>query len=137
MIARLGFLAPELLQKAGIKGDVAAAEIDLENLLESAAEWTMAPVARFPGVPMILAMTHRRDLDYGRIVATIRSFGVPHLHDVGLRDRFTPENDPDSVKTTLGMWYQAFDRSLTQEEVQEAHQNVAKRLAAMLPVQIL
>ncbi len=136
-IASLGFLSSELLQKFGIKGDVAAAEIDVEALIASSnTEWKMAPVARFPGVPMILALTHGRDLEYQRIIDTINSFNVPHLHEVGLRDRFVPEGD-DVIKTTLGMWYQAFDRSLTQEEIAGAQQQLATRLASTLPVKLL
>ena len=128
-VASLGFVSSG-------KGDVLAAEIDIEALLAaSKAEWTMAPVARFPGVPMILAVTHGHDLQYQRIVDTIRSFNVQHLHDVGLRDRFAP--DDETIKTTFGMWYQAFDRSLTQEEVTALQQQLASRLAAMLPVKVL
>ena len=97
----------------------------------------MAPVARFPGVPMILALTHARDLEYQRIIDTIRSFDVPYLHEVGLRDRFVPEGTDDIIKTTLGMWYQAFDRSLTQDEIAGFQQNLASRLAAALPVKLL
>jgi len=134
-VATLGFIAQPLLQRFGIKGDVLAAEIDIEALLASTGEWKMSPVARFPGVPMILALTHGRDLEYQRIIETIRSLDVPFLHEVGLRDRFTP--DPDTIKTTLGMWYQAFDRSLTQDEVAEIHQNVASRVADLLPVKVL
>jgi phenylalanyl-tRNA synthetase beta chain len=135
-IANAGFVAAEVLQTFGIKGDVLAAEVDVEALLAaSKAEWTMASVARFPGVPMILAVTHGHDLEYQRIVDTIRSFNVQHLHDVGLRDRFAP--DEQTIKTTLGMWYQAFDRSLTQEEVAALQQQLASRLAAMLPVKVL
>jgi phenylalanyl-tRNA synthetase beta subunit len=96
----------------------------------------MAPVARYPGVPMILALTHERDLAYQRIVDTIRSFDVPFLQEVGLRDRFVPEGE-ETIKTTLGMWYQAFDRSLTQEEVSALQQRLASRLADMLPVKLL
>jgi phenylalanyl-tRNA synthetase beta chain len=128
-IASLGVVA------AG-KGDVLAAEIDVEALLAaSAADWTMAPVARFPGVPMILAITHGRELEYQRVVDTIRSFEIQYLHDVGLRDRFEPE--AGTIKTTLGMWFQAFDRSLTQDEVNALQQQLASRLAAMLPVKVL
>ena len=61
---------------------------------------------------------------------------MPHLHEVGLRDRFLPENE-STIKTTLGMWYQAFDRSLTQDEVAQIHQNVASRVAEILPVKVL
>lgn len=134
-VATLGFIAQPILQRFGVKGDVLAAQIDIEALLASTSEWKMAPVARFPGVPMILALTHGRDLEYQRIIETIRSLDVQFLHDVGLRDRFTP--DPDTIKTTLGMWYQAFDRSLTQDEVAQIHQSVASRVAALLPVKVL
>jgi phenylalanyl-tRNA synthetase beta chain len=135
-IASLGFIAAEVLQKFGIKGDVGAAEIDVEALIAATGEWQMAPVARYPGVPMILALTHERDLAYQRIVDTIRSFEVPFLQEVGLRDRFVPEGE-EIIKTTLGMWYQAFDRSLTQEEVSALQQRLASRLADMLPVKLL
>lgn len=136
-IASVGFLSGEVLHHFGIKGDVAVAEIDIEAIIASSdTEWKMAPVARFPGVPMILALTHARDLEYQRIVDTIRSFEIPHLHEVGLRDRFVPDGT-DIIKTTLGMWYQAFDRSLTQEEITGYHQNLASRLAATLPVNLL
>jgi phenylalanyl-tRNA synthetase beta chain len=135
-VATLGFIAPPILQRFGVKGEVAAAEIDIHALLASTSEWKMAPVARFPGVPMILALTHGRDLEYQRIIETIRSLKVPFLHEAGLRDRFVPENQ-ETIKTTLGMWYQAFDRSLTQDEVAQIHQSVASRVAELLPVKVL
>jgi phenylalanyl-tRNA synthetase beta chain len=136
-IGSAGYLAAETTSRFGIKGDVAAAEIDLEALLASTGKWTMSPVARFPGVPMIMAMTHGRELEYGRVIQTIKSLDVPHLHEVGLRDRFEPEGQENVVKTTLGMWYQAFDRSLTQDEVGEIHQRLAARVAEQLPVKVL
>jgi phenylalanyl-tRNA synthetase beta chain len=135
-IADIGSLSQQVLRAFDIKGDVIAAEVDIEALLASQSDWKMQPVARFPGVPMILAVTHAHDLEYQRLVDTIRSFDVPHLHEVGLRDRFVPEGG-EVVKTTLGMWYQAFDRSLTQEEVATLQQNLASRLAAALPVKLV
>jgi len=135
-IATLGFIAPDVLQRFGVKGDVAAMELDLEALLASTSDWKMAPVARFPGVPMTLALTHGADIEYQRIIETIRALDVDYLHEVGLRDRFIPENE-NTIKTTLGMWYQAFDRSLTQEEVAKIHQNAAARVAELLPVKVL
>ena len=136
LIATVGLLSSEIQQRFGIKGDVIAAEIDIEALLAATGEWKMAQVARFPGVPMILAMTHARDLEYQRVISTIRSLSVPYLHEVGLRDRFVPEGQ-DVVKTTLGMWYQAFDRSLTQEEVGQLHHSLASKVADLLPVKLV
>ena len=135
-IGDIGALSSQVLRTFDIKGEVIAAEIDLEALLASEVDWKMLPVARFPGVPMILAVTHGHDLEYQRLIETIRSFDVPYLHEVGLRDRFVPEG-ANVVKTTLGMWYQAFDRSLTQEEVSALQQNLASRLTAALPVKLV
>jgi phenylalanyl-tRNA synthetase beta chain len=137
IIAHVGFLSADVLQRFGIKGDVLAAEIDAEVLLASTAEWKMKEVAHYPGIPMILAISHARDLEYGRVIDTIRSLEVPYLHEVGLRDRFVPEDNDGTIKTTLGMWYQAFDRSLTQEEVGESHQRLASRVADLLPVKLI
>ena len=47
---------------------------------------------------MILALTHGRDLEYQRIIDTIRSLNVPYLHEVGLRDRFVPEGDENASR---------------------------------------
>ena len=135
-IASIGALSSEALHTFDIKGEVHVAEVNIPALLESQKEWKMAPVARFPGVPMILAVTHGHDLQYQRLLDTIRGFEVPYLHDVGLRDRFVPEGG-DVVKTTLGMWYQAFDRSLTQEEVAALQQQLATRLTSALPVKLV
>src|SRR5207245_6428080 len=135
-IAGIGALSNEVLHTFDIKGEVYAAEVDIAALLASQRDWKMAPVARFPGVPMILAVTHGHDLEYQRLIDTIRGFEVPYLHEVGLRDRFVPEGG-DMVKTTLGMWYQAFDRSLTQEEVAALQQQLAKRLTSTLPVKLV
>jgi phenylalanyl-tRNA synthetase beta chain len=136
-VATLGFLSADVLGRFGIKGEVAAAELDIEALLASQTEWKMTPVARFPGIPMVLGLMHARELEYQKLIDTIHAMDIPHLHEVGLRDRFVPDGEENLVKTTLGMWYQAFDRSLTQDEVAQWQQQLASRLAESLPVKLL
>jgi phenylalanyl-tRNA synthetase beta chain len=135
-LGHIGVMRRAVLQTFGVKGDVIAGELRIDPIVAAKHDWKMSPVARFPGVPMILAITHEPHIEYQKLIDTIRAFDVPHLHEVGLRDRFKPD-DSNVVKTTLGMWYQAFDRSLTQEEVAAAQQQLASRLAAALPVQII
>ena len=137
VIARLGTLATEILQAFDIKGEVLAGEIDLEALLASTAEWKMSAVPRYPGVPMVLGLLHGPDLSYQRLHDAIRSLETPHLQEIGLRDRFVPDDSAGVVKTTLGMWYQAFDRSLTQDEVAASQQRLAARLTELLPVKLI
>ncbi|MFN2443206.1 MAG: phenylalanine--tRNA ligase subunit beta [Thermoanaerobaculia bacterium] len=135
-VAVAASVARETLAQWELKGDVWFAEIELDALLEQKGDWKMAPVSRHPGVPMVIAMMHAPDLPFQTIVEKIRSLDVPHLAEVGLWDRFVPEGG-DEVKTALGMWYQAFDRSLTQEEIADSHALIVKRLAELLPVRIL
>ncbi len=84
---------------------------------------------------MVLRLLHDGDLKYGTILEAVRAMEIAHLAEVGLWDRFVPP-DGDQIKTTLAMWYQAMDRSLTQEEVAEIHQEVTRRVRAALPVTI-
>jgi phenylalanyl-tRNA synthetase beta chain len=135
-IAVIGVLRREIAEAFDMKGDVVAAEIDVDALVGSFHEWKMTPISRYPGVPMVLGLMHKPSLTYQQVIEKIRSLDVPYLQEVGLRDRYFPP-DAEEVKTLLGMWYQAADRSLTQEEVAEIHQSVSDRLAGLLPVNVL
>jgi phenylalanyl-tRNA synthetase beta chain len=135
-VAVAASVARETLVQWDLKGEVWFGEIELDALLGQEGDWKMEAVSRHPGVPMVIAMIHSPDLPFQTIVEKIRSLDVPHLTEVGLWDRFVPEGG-EEVKTALGMWYQAFDRSLTQEEIGDSHALIAKRLAELLPVRIL
>lgn len=134
-VAVLGVLDRDVLRRAGVKGVVAAGEIDLEALVAAAGAWRMDEISRHPGIPMVLALLHERELRYGTILHAIRSIDVSHLREVGLWDRFVPE-EGNEVKTTLAMWYQAFDRSLTQDEVGEIHERLTRQVLDKLPVRL-
>jgi phenylalanyl-tRNA synthetase beta chain len=137
-VAVIGVVDPAAASRFEIKGDVIAGQLDLEALIASRHEWKMAPVSRYPGVPMVIGMFHKRSLSYQTIVDTIRGLQIPHLHEVGLWDRFTPQDSSEGeVKTALGLWYQADDRSLTQEEVAELNRSLTTRVSELLPVRII
>ena len=135
-VARLGLVARQVLDRIGIKGEVLAAEVDLDALVRHVADWTMEEVSRFPGIPMVLRLLHGHSLEYATIVDRIRELDVPHLQQIGIWDRFVPE-DSEQIKTTLGMWYQAIDRSLTQDEVDDIHARISTEIAKLLPVTIV
>jgi phenylalanyl-tRNA synthetase beta subunit len=80
---------------------------------------------------------HKPDLEYGAIVSAVRAMEIPQLREVGVWDRFVPEKGEGEVKTALGLWYQMFDRSLTQEEVAEVHARLVEKLVAALPVRLI
>lgn len=134
VIGFIGVVEPKLLRDRGHRGPAVAGEILLAPLASGGVGWTMTPVSRFPGVPMALALVHDPDLAYETIVESVRSTGTSHLREIGLWDRFQPK-DSDRVKTTLAMWYQADDRSLTQDEVAELHEKLSRKVTEALPVE--
>lgn len=137
--ATVGVLSRDVLKAfdIGAGTTLVAGEIELSALADSVALWNMTDVSRFPGVPMVVALMHKPDLEYGAIVNAIRSMKIAQLREVGVWDRFVPEKGEGEVKTALGLWYQALDRSLTQEEVGEIHTQLVAKLVAALPVRVI
>ena len=138
-IATMGAVARDVLQKFEIGAglNVIVGSIDIAEVARGIGHWEMEPVSKFPGVPMVLAMMHAPDLAYGTIVETIRAMEIPYLREIGVWDRFVPEASDGEVKTALGLWYQATDRSLSQEDVAAAHEKLASGVADKLPVRLI
>jgi phenylalanyl-tRNA synthetase beta chain len=135
-MARFGQVNRETLHGLGMKGELFAAELDLDLFAGGGTGWKMTQVSRYPGLPMVVGLMHGRDLPYARLIAEVERMKLPYVHEVGIRDRYAPDASSEEVKTTLGVWYQAADRSLTQEEVAGIHQQLVERLTAVLPVRV-
>ncbi|MEL7059912.1 MAG: phenylalanine--tRNA ligase subunit beta [Acidobacteriota bacterium] len=115
--------------------DAAVALFGAEILLDALptgerALETTAP-SRFPGIEADTTLTHPLDVAYADIAREIDAADVPHLVSFELRDRYRGDGVPaGSVATTIGFRYAAEDRSLTQDEVNDAHQALSSRLEA-------
>lgn len=135
LLACVGLPSRRLLDLFELRSDVIVAQVDLCALAEARRSPRMSPVSKFPGIPMVVPIMHGPDLRFGEIVDAIRGMEVPHLRDIGLWDRFVQPGS-DEVKTAIGLWYQADDRSLTQEEVASANQAMAEKLTKRLGVRL-
>jgi phenylalanyl-tRNA synthetase beta chain len=130
----VGVVKAEDLRSRGYRGSAVGGEIRLSAFFGTGAGWKMTPVSRYPGVPMVAAFTHGPELAYEDLQRKATSFDTPHLREVGLWDRFQPEGS-ETIKTTLAMWYQSEDRSLTQEEVAQIHQELTRKITDSLPAE--
>lgn len=135
LVARAGMPSRQLLALFELRSDVIVGEIDLSALAASRRPSRMKPVSRFPGVPMVVPILHPPELQFGQLVEAIRAMGVPNLREIGLWDRFVQPGSAE-VKTAIGLWYQADDRSLTQEEVADTNRAVAEKLTKQLGVRL-
>jgi phenylalanyl-tRNA synthetase beta chain len=130
----VGVVRTEHLRSRGYRGSAIGGELRLSPFIGSQAGWKMTPVSRYPGVPMVAAFVHGPELAWEELHGKAASFDTPHLREVGLWDRFQPE-ESDTIKTTLAMWYQSEDRSLTQEEIAQIHQELTRKITEALPVE--
>jgi len=106
-----------------------AAEIWLDELPAEGARATVEPPARFPGIDVDLTVTHALEVPWRELVEAIEAARDRHLASFELKDRYLGKGVPaGAVATTITFRYQAEDRSLAQEEVNEWHARLAAEL---------
>ena len=85
--------------------------------------------SRFPGIGADLTLTHAVEVSWERIVEAVHSEAPEDLIDFRLKDRYTGVGVPDgAVSTTISFHYNARDRSLTQEEINDRQTALARAL---------
>lgn len=123
----IGQITPDLVRRAGLKTPVFAAELDLVAL-QSVAPGTprFQPLDRFPSVTRDVALIVPDSLSHAAIEQALASAKEPLLRSVHLFDVFV---DPTGKKSlAYSLTYRAADRTLTQDEVNAAHQRLKTRL---------
>lgn len=135
---RIGWMArlhPDFLAPLELTEAVIAAEIDLTRVLpESSPKPRFQPLSRYPRVVRDVSVIVDRNLAYGAIIAAVsgraRETGSL-VESVELMDRYLGQGVPDGkVSLTFTVAYRRQDRTLTQDEVDAAHQEIVDLLAA-------
>jgi len=87
------------------------------------------PPSRFPSVEADLTLTHDLNIPWREIESEIEETRPAELMAFGLKDRYLGEGvPPGAVNTTLYFLYNASDRSLTQEEVNQQNEAIRRQL---------
>jgi phenylalanyl-tRNA synthetase beta chain len=117
---------------------VLAGELDLEAILAAVpARYTYTSVPRFPAALRDIAVIVDEAITAERVLAEIRTAGVPLLRDVRLFDLYRGESIPTGKKSlAYALSYQALDRTLVDKEVDKAHRKIEDRLKHVLKAQI-
>jgi phenylalanyl-tRNA synthetase beta chain len=138
VVARLGPLHPDVLERFDLGAGAIVIEVDLAALagrVEPARRY--APIPRFPASTRDLALVVHDDTSAGDVLAAVRDAAGSLAADVTLFDRFVGGAIPEGHRSlAFHVVYRADDRTLTDAEVDEQHAKavaeVGRRFGATL-----
>jgi phenylalanyl-tRNA synthetase beta chain len=137
VLGKIGQIRPGLGKELGARNPVFLGEIGLP-INESEQRFQYKPLDRYPAVSRDIAFVAERELKYQRVIETLRAANEPLLQEISLFDLFidpSGEKVPLNKKSmALSLTYRATNRTLTQEEVNEAHGRLKLQLVQRLGV---
>jgi phenylalanyl-tRNA synthetase beta chain len=138
-VGELGELHPKVAASFGlVDRAVQVAELDLETILAAVPErFAYRPVPSTPPAKRDIAVIVPEDTPAERVLAELRAAGGELLADAVLFDVYKGESIPAGTKSlAFALVYQAAEKTLTDKEIEKAHQKVEGRLRHMLKAQI-
>jgi phenylalanyl-tRNA synthetase beta chain len=136
-IGHLGLVRPRQARELGAKGEVIVAEVELPAVAARSL-FKLKPLERFPAVTRDIAFVAPRSTHWAEVIATLNSARESLLADVQVFDLFVDPSGQkipaDKKSLACSLTYRASDRTLTQDEVNEVHQRLKKRLVDELGV---
>jgi phenylalanyl-tRNA synthetase beta chain len=131
----VGQIAPSLVEARGFPANepVYAAELDLRALSTGAAsdDRLVETLPRHPSIVRDLSMLVDDTLPAAAVRGTIRSAAPPTLVSIVEFDRYQGKGVPEGrVSLSLRLTYRAADRTMTDDEAQEATERIVDALRA-------
>jgi phenylalanyl-tRNA synthetase beta chain len=139
-LGRFGELHPRVAAACGMEGrQVLVGEFDLEGLRGALppSRTLYRAVPSFPAALRDVAVVVRENVPAERVAAEIRAAGAPLLRGLRLFDLYRGDSIPAGTKSlAYALSYQADDRTLTEKEIDKAHEKIENRLRHVLGAQI-
>ena len=138
-VGAVGELHPKVAASFGLADRaVQVAELELEPILAAVPErFAYRPIPSTPPAKRDIAVIVPADTPAEKVLAELRAAGGELLADAVLFDVYTGESVPAGTKSlAFALVYQAPDRTLTDKEIEKAHQKVEGRLRHVLKAQV-
>lgn len=128
LVGYLGALHPELARQLGIEQSVYLFELELAALAEGRMP-AFSELSKFPEVRRDLALLVDRETPAGDLLQNMRAAAGEFLTDLRLFDVYQGKGiDPERKSLAVGLTFQHPSRTLNDEEVNSAVQNVITQL---------
>jgi len=133
VIGMAGLLSLDFMAAWDLRHQVAVAELELGPANQPTLPRFEA-LARHPTVVVDMTVEHPLELSFAELESTTRRLAGDWVEELGYVTRFKPKGDHEVVRTTLRLVYRHPERSLTQEEVNAAHEKLRHGLSQSLGV---
>ncbi|MCC7373234.1 MAG: phenylalanine--tRNA ligase subunit beta [Verrucomicrobiales bacterium] len=137
-LGELGQIQPRVAKSYDVKDPVFVAELDLDALLarrNTARGYKTLPA--FPEIRRDIAMWVAETVTHDAVMQAVRQAKAANLEAVEIFDVFRGKNVPEGQKSVAYAFvYRAADRTLTDVEVNAAHEKVVAQLKAGVGAQI-
>lgn len=132
----IGALHPNLSKPLGLKQAVYLLEISLKAVRQVEVP-AFKPLSKFPGMSRDLALVVADNTPVADVMSLIREKAGDYLTKLNLFDIYQGKGiDPDRKSLALGLTWQHPSRTLNEEEVNEAVDNVLAHLADRIDAQL-
>jgi phenylalanyl-tRNA synthetase beta chain len=134
----LGELHPQVLDHYEIHGKGYLFEMDFSKMVQWAGEEKrFQSLPKFPEVYRDLSVVVDKALESERVIEAIRTFQQPFVEEVGLFDIYEGPPIPEGKRgISYRIRYQANDRTLTDEEVNQYHEKILSRLKEVFSLEL-
>ena len=134
----LGEVHPQISAHYEIHGKVYLFEMDFSKLMKwTREEKRFQPLPKFPAVYRDLSVIVDKALKAEEVMETIRSFQHPFVEEINLFDIYEGPPIPEGKKgISYRIRYQASDRTLTDEEVNQYHEKILSRLKEVFQLEL-
>jgi phenylalanyl-tRNA synthetase beta chain len=130
VIGFAGELSGSLDDRWALRSRVMVAEIDL-GLATTPPTVRFKALPRFPAVVVDMTIEHPLAMSFAELERAARELASDDVEDIGLAhdEQFMPDPKGDTIRTTLRLVYRHPERSLTQDEVNAAQNELRAALA--------
>jgi phenylalanyl-tRNA synthetase beta chain len=125
-IGIVGEVHPQLLAQLGLPGRAVVAEVLFDRFSADGQRTPQArPLPRFPGVRRDLTVVIRGKIAGGDLLQVIRQQGGYTLRDISMVNEYQgPQLEAGARSLSFRLYFQADDRTLTNEEVAAVQQRI-------------
>jgi phenylalanyl-tRNA synthetase beta chain len=134
----IGELHPKVAAAFGLSGSVLVAELDAEAILAAVPErYPYKPFSTLPAAKRDVAVIVPDDLPADRVLGELRAAGGDLLTEATLFDVYRGDSIPAGTKSlAFALTYQPKEKTLTDKEIDKAHEKIENRLKHVLKASI-